>query len=267
MEEEIQVPDELELEDVLTAPEKVSVVIERKSATPVEKEYWIRPPNEIEQSMSQSAARKIARELRERLEDEKSEEHELLIKDNLEEMTLPEMRLIWLTSNLFQKTFELNRRSLNDRDEFFVARPEGKENGVIPPTHAEMDQYEKDKKLSEKDRLVSLQEEQKRVFAQLKTQAEELNTEDLANVVQPLMIEQMIAEELNNQYGLQVLIRCTFLDPDLTKRAFQNTDQAKKMLNTKNGRKVLESLLSAHKGLMLDPDALKNSVGVLKSLG
>lgn len=258
MEDEILVPDELELEDVLTAPEKVTVVIERKDKPPVEKAYWIRPPDEIEKTMAQSASRIIARELREKLYDPDSEEHKLLVVDRLQDMTTDEKRLIWLTSNLVQKTFELNRRSLNDRDEYFVERPEGKEDGIIPPTNQEMDQYEDNKQDAEKQRLTSVSEQQKALFNELKKQSEKLSEDDLDNIVEPLMIDQMISEEWNLQFGMQVLIRCTFSDPDLTQRSFMNTQQALKLRNTKNGQKVLESLLSAHRGLMLDPDHLKN---------
>lgn len=258
MVEEIVVPDDLGMEDVLTAPERVTVTIERKGNTPVEKEYWIRPPDDLERAMAQNSARRVSRELRELLLDSESEQYDLIIEAGFEEMTIEEMRLLWLTSELMQQSYEMSRRSLNDRDDFFVEPPEGKDDGVIPPTIGEMDQHEIDKRAAEKERLTSLSDQQKSLFDRLKKEAEDLNTDDLRNIVEPMIVEQKTAEEWNNQYGMAVLARCTFKDPQLTEKAFKDVEAAKKLLNTSNGKKVLESLLLAHKGLMLDPDALKN---------
>lgn len=254
MDEEILVPDELELEDVLGTPEKVTV-FEGKS---FERTYWVRPPDELEKTMAQSAARKVARELRDKLLDPESEMRELIIVGRLEEMTDDEKRLIWLTANLMQQSFELNRRSLNDRDEYYVPRPEGKEDGVIPPTDAEMNEYEDAVRDSEKERLTSVSEQQKALFNDLQRQSKELSKEDLDNIIEPLLIEQTASEEWNLQYGMQMLIRCTYTDPDLTERAFPDIKSALRLRNTKRGQVVLESLLATHRALMLDPDQLKN---------
>lgn len=249
----IQVPDEYELDDVLTEPAMISIILGSK-----EKKYWIRPPTDSEKAMCQNAARRKSRELRALLDDPSSEEHELLIAAGMENMSIEEKKLLWLTSNLYQKTFELSRRSMENRDEYFVPQPEGTEEGIIPPTNEEMDKYETDKIKSEKERMEDLSSEQKRLFTGLKAQVEQLTNHDIDNAVQPLMVEQQVSSEWNNQYGLQVLARCTFLDPDLSKRAFLSPEKAQKLLNNKNGQKVLEALLNAHNGLMLDPDLLKN---------
>jgi hypothetical protein len=256
-EEEILVPEDLGLEDVLTEPERVPVVITVKGKA-VEKEYWVRPPDDLEKAMAQNGARKVSRELREVLTDPKSEMHQLIVRAGIEEMTADEMRLLWLTSKLIQESYELSRMSLEDRDDFFVPRPEGKNDGVIPPTLEENDQYEIDKRAAEKDRLTSLADQQKAMFARLRKEADKLSMDDLRNVVEPMIIDQKTQEEWANQYGLQVLVRCTFLDPQLTERAFKDDKAARRLLNTNNGKKVLEALLLAHKGLMLDPDQLKN---------
>lgn len=257
MDEEILVPDELELEDALGTPEKVTVVVNQKGKS-TERTYWVRPPDELEKTMAQSAARIRGRELRDKLIDPNSEEHQLIVVGRLQDMTDDEKRLVWLTANLVQKSFELNRRSLDDRDEYYVPHPEGKEDGLIPPTNAEMDAYEDAKRDAEKERLGSVQEQQNNLYKELKQQADELDTDDLNNIIEPVMIEQMTAEEWNLQYGMQILVRCTFTDENLTKRAFMNMDQALRLRNSKAGNHVLESLLAAHRGLMLDPDQLKN---------
>jgi len=257
MVEDIVVPDDLGLEDVLTAPERVTVTVVRNNK-PVEKEYWIRPPDEMERAMAQNAARRVSRELRELLINEKSEEHDLIITAGLEEMSLEEMRLLWITSELVQKSFEMSRRSLEDREEFFVERPVGKEEGVIPPTTGEMDQYEIDKREAEKERLTSLNGQQKTLFERLKKESENMDKNDLLNVIEPMIVDQKTAEEWNNQYGMQILVRCTFNDAQLTEKTFTGVDQAMKLFRTNSGKKVLEALLLAHRALMVDPDQLKN---------
>lgn len=253
MEDEIQVPDELELDDVMSKPADVTVVVGNKERT-----YWLRPPTDKEKDMARSLARRVSRALREQLEDESSEEHDLLIKAPVEEMTVDEKRLIWLSSNIYQKTFELSRMSLENRDEYYVEEPEGKEDGIIPPTLKEQDDYDKAKTDAEKQRLYDLQASQKSAFAELRRESEEMSEEDLDNVVIPLLIEQKVAEELNNQYGLQVMVRCTFDDEALTKRSYETTERALRLLNTKQGKSAMERLLLTHSGLMLDPDQLKN---------
>ena len=258
LEEEIQVPEEYDLEDLLTEPEKVTVLVERRGKPPVEQHYWIRPPDELEKTMAQNAARKVARELRELLQTEGSEERELLVNTALEEMTEEEMRLLWVASNLVHQSYEMERRSLNDREDFFVPRPEGKDDGVIPPTVDELDQYEIDKRKAEKDRLASLNKQQKSLFTRLSKEADELDVNDLKNIVEPMIIEQKTAEESNNQYGMYILVKCTYKDPELTEKAFKDMKAAMRLLNTKQGEKVLQAILTAHRGLLMDIDQLKN---------
>ena len=250
---DIEIPEEYSLDDLMADAPEVEVEVGKKTM-----KFWIRPPTDPEKGMSQNVARRKSRELRARLEDPETEEHELLVKAELENMTPDEMRLIWLTSNLFRKTFELSRRSLNDRDEYFVPAPEGQEDGVIPPTNEDMDRYEQDKLGQEMKRLEDQQEQQTIIFKELQAESQAIPQDDLGKVIYPLIIEQQVSKEWNNQYGLQVLVRCTFSDKDLTKRAFEGTEQAVRLMNTQNGQKVLDALLNAHSGLMLDPDRLKN---------
>jgi hypothetical protein len=252
-EDEILVPDELEMDDILGKPTSVTVVVGNRKRT-----FWLRPPTDMERDMARALARRTVNELRDRLENEKTEEHDLLIRSAMEEMTPDEKRLIWLTANLFQKTFELSRLSLENRDEYFVAEPEGKMEGIVPPSAKEVADYDKAKKASEKDRLNDLNKSQKDAFAELKRESQELNIDDLDNLVRPLLVEERLGTEWNNQYGLQVLVRCTFDDEDLTKRSYETTERALRLFNTKQGKSAMEKLLMTHTALMLDPDQLKN---------
>ncbi len=253
MEEEIIVPRELEMEDVLVDPVSVEVVVGNKKRT-----FWVRPPTDMEQDMARVLSRRRSRELRTLLEDDSTEEHDLLVRGAMEEMTLEEKRLIWLTFNLYQKTYELSRLSLENREEFYVAPPEGKQDGIIPPTNKDMDEYEDAKQDAERDRLGNLQQSQNSVFAELKREAQDMSGDDLDNAIQPILIEQRLAEEANNQYGLQVLVRCTFNDKDCTNRSYETPEQALRLLNTKRGKSAMERLLAAHSALMMDADQLKN---------
>lgn len=249
----VQVPEEYDLDDVIIDPPSVTVVLGAKSKT-----FWIRPPTDPEKAMAQAVARKKSRELRARLEDPENEEHQLLVVDEMENLTTAEMRLIWLTSNLFQKTFEINRRSLDDREDFFVPSPEGSEDGVIPPTNEDMDRYEQAKIDSEGDRLEAIAKQQQVAFKELQDKSEEIPEDDLRNLIHPLIIDQQASREWSAQYGMQIIVRCTFLDKELTKKAFETPERALRLQNSTNGQKILDELSAAHSGLMLDPDRLKN---------
>lgn len=252
----VTAPEEYSLDDLLMEEdERMKVVIKAGKG---EKTFWIRPPTETEKVMAQNAARQKSRALRERLIDPENEEHQLLIKAEMDNMTQEEMRSVWLASNLFQKTFELTRRSLDNREDFFVPAPEGQEDGVIPPTSTQMDEYETAKRKVEQDRLENVADEQEKLLKELQEQSQELPIDKLAEVVQPILVELKASAEWNAQYGLQILIRCTFLDQERTKRAFEGTGAALRLENSPGGKKVLDELLQAHSGLMLDPDRLKN---------
>lgn len=254
MAENIKVPEEYSLDDLLAEEvPSVTVAVGKK-----EKTFWIRPPTDAERAMSQNAARQKSRALRELLLNPESEEHQLLVKAEMENMTSEELRLVWLTSNLFQKAFEVNRKSLDNRDEYFVPSPEGKEDGLIPPTGAEMDEYETAKRVQEEQRLKDVSDAQSAIYEELKQESESMSDETIRGIIGPLVIDQQASREWNSQYGLQILARCTFLDQDLTERAFKTTEEAMRLQNTKSGSKVLDSLLNAHSGLMLDPDRVKN---------
>jgi hypothetical protein len=211
-----------------------------------------------EKAMAQNAARQKSRKLKQLLEDPQSEEHQLLVAAETDNMSLDELRMVWVTANLYQRVFEAQRRSIDNRDEFFVPRPEGKEDGVIPPSHDDLNQYEIEREAQEKERLQGLLDQQTVIYNELMAKANEMSEETVKAIIQPLIIDQLTSREWNNQYGMQVLVRCTFLDEDLTQRAYQTVEEAQRLLNTKNGQKVLESLLNEHRGLMLDPDLLGN---------
>lgn len=253
MVDEIQIPEEYSLDDILNDVPKVTVIVRNK-----EKNFWIRPPTDSERAMSQNAARQKSRILRALLEDPETEEHNLLIKVETENMTDEDVRLVWLTSALFQRIVEINRRSLDNRDDYFVAEPEGKEDGLIPPTNEDLDRYEESKRSQERERLTDLAAQNESIKKELLDQANATPIEDLKKIIYPLIIEQQTSNEWNNQYGLQILVRCTFFDQNLTERAFKSVEEAMRLLNTKDGNKVLQALLEAHSGLQMDPDLLKN---------
>jgi hypothetical protein len=251
---DIEVPEEYSLDDLLAEEvPSVTVTVGKK-----EKTFWIRPPTDSERAMSQNAARQVSRKLRERLLDPETEEHQLLVNAEMDNMSSEELRLVWLTSNLFQKALEVQRRSLDSRDDYFVPTPEGKEDGLIPPSGAEMDEYETNKREQEAQRLRDVSEQQTVIYNELKEKSDNMSDDALRDIISPLIIDQQTSREWQAQYGLQILSRCTFLDQDLTERAFKTVEEALRLHNTKSGQRVLDSLLNAHSGLMLDPDRIKN---------
>lgn len=253
MVEDIQVPDEYTLDDLLADAPSVTVEVGKKSKT-----FWVRPPTDTEKAMAMNAARIKSRELRDRLMDSETEEHTLLVKGDLSNMTEDEQRLLWFASNLFQKTFEINRRSMDQREDFFVEAPEGSPDGVIPPSNEDWDRYESERRTQEMARLKAAAAEQKKAMKALEKKSKEIPVEDLATEVQPWLVERQASREWQSQYGMQVLVRCTFLDAGLEKRAFDGPEQAMKLHNTAGGRLVLDALLAKHQELLLDPDLLKN---------
>lgn len=249
-----ELPEELTLDDLFADAPKVTVQVGKKVKT-----FYVRTPTEPEKAMAINAARIKSRELRERLNDPETEEHKLLIEEEINNLTIEEKRYIWLAYNLVQKSSELRRRSVEDRDEFYVEPPEGREGGIIPPTNAELDEYEIAKRGQEVVRMDSLQEQQALAFKELKEQSETIAENDLDNIVRPILIDQKTTTEWNNQYGMQILIRCTFLDVEMKQKAFpEGTEQVLRLENTTGGRKVLHELLQTHNGLTLDVDELGN---------
>lgn len=248
-----------DLDDLIFDPPAVTVEIKGKSRT-----FYIRPPDEMERSMAQASSRAQSRDLRKRLESPRSEERRLLITEQLESVNDDELRLIWTTQRLMQEIFKIERRSLENRDEYFVPAPEESEPGV-PPTAEDVERWEDDKDKAEKHREEDVVAAQKAATKALEDQAKTFSHKSLIEQISPQIVEQLAGREWNAEFGFQLIVRCTFLDKNLTKPAFKTIGIVKRLMVTPEGTKLIEELRNAHMGLMLQPDSLGNLEGEAKS--
>lgn len=243
---------EYTLEDIIFEPPHVDIVLQNK-----ERRFWVRPPTPIEKDMCQAVARSRSRELRKILNNPKTEEHKLLIKSQVDDLTDEDLQLLWVAANLYQKIFEINRISLDNREEYFVPEPKGKEDGVIPPTAEEMEQYEEAKEKAEQQRQDDVAAAQEQARKSLENEAKAKPKKELRDSVIATLVEQKCQEEWNAQYGLQLIFRCTYLDKDLGQRAFKTEGYLRRMAVSPDGERLIERLRNEHMGLMLNPDLLK----------
>jgi len=250
--------EEYTLDDLIFEPPNVVVEVDGKT-----KKFWLKPPTETERQMAQNAARAQSRELRKELENPKSEKRQLLVDEEVNNLSEDELRMLWTSKRLFKKIFEAQRTSLDNRDDFFVPAPVGPdgEEGIIPPSMEDMDRYEDDKEEAEKRRQEELEASQKQAAEALQTESKAVSLADLLSDVVPNLIDQFCQREWNAEYGVQLVARGTFLDKGLSKPAFKTADKVKRLLLTEGGRKIVEELTRGHLGMQLDPDKVKNSEG------
>lgn len=256
--------EEYTLDDLVFEPPSVVIEVDGKT-----KKFWLKPPNETERQMAQNAARAQSRALRKELEDKKSEKRQLLIDEEINNLSEDELRMLWTSKRLFNRIFEAQRTSLENRDDYFVPAPVGPdgEDGIIPPTPEQMDRYEDEKEESEKRRQEELAASQKQAAEALQIESKAVSHKDLISDVVPNLIDQFCQREWNAEYGVQLVTRGTFLDKRLNRPAFKTADNVKALLLTEGGRKIVEELTRGHLGMQLDPDKVKNSEGDSKLLG
>lgn len=247
------------IDQLLIEPHKVLVPTGKTIRKEGEKAYdeevpvWIRPLTEIERSLAQGAARAHSKSMRKVLSNPDSEEHQLLIQSEVEDLTREQLEQAWVASNLINRAMQVRRKSLEDRDDSYIPEPEGSPDGVILPTAEELEAYEEAVEGAEDQREENVKEAVKNVRTQLEEEVVGMDDDVLKAEVVPKFIDSICGNVWNREYSLQQILRGTFKDKKLTQRAFESIGDVYALKDS-----AKQKLAEEHMGLLIDPDAIKN---------
>lgn len=233
----------LTIESLLVRPQSVEL--------PGGVKVWVRPLSQIERELCQGAARRASRDLRKLLEDPKTEQHQLLVVEELQEYDIKQLRDLWIGSRLIQKALQINRESLENRDETYVPEPEG--NDLTPEA---MDRYEDEVEEVEQQRETGVAGAIGTASKQLDEEVQGISEDALREQAHPALIEHQLSEVWTREFAAQMLVRATFNDKECRKFTFKTSNEVF-MLRPD----VLKHLTDSHYGLMVEPEAIKNLAG------
>lgn len=234
----------LTIADLLVKPQSLSLSMGDRTL-----KLWVRPLSTTERELCQATARGVSRRLQRELEDPKTENHRLLIADELEVFNKGQLQELWVNAHLLDRAIKINVKSLEDRDQTFVPEPEG-ENVTV----SEINAYENTIDDNEESRETNVNAAVNAARKLLQEEVKTITLKELKSSAAPNLIEQIVSQEWQREYSVAMLARGTFLDQDCQKPAFKTNEQVK-MLRPD----ALEQLTSAHYGLILEPEALKVS--------
>jgi bisphosphoglycerate-dependent phosphoglycerate mutase len=235
------------LDQLLLGPQK----IELPSFTDEPIYVWVRRLTQVERDLCTAAARRASRDMRRVLENKESEERQLLVEDEISEYDLEAMRAAWVTARLTRRAMKIYKQSLEDRDQTYIPEPEGDD--VMP---ADIEQWENAVEDTEADREKNVVTAIESAQRQLNKEVEEISLEELQDVSIPTLIDTICSDIWTNEYTAQMICRGTFKDADAIKPAFKTAQEVKRLLP-----KAMAELSKAHMGLLVDPEAVKNSEG------
>jgi len=216
---------------------------------------YVKPLTQIDRDLSQGAARRASRELRRLLEDRSTEEYQLLVEDEIAEYSTEDLRSLWVSARIVEKTLEIQRKSLEDRDKTYVPEPEGED-----ATPASLDRYENEVEDIEQQREDSVIKQAQAARKALMKESESKTEDELRDLAKPDLIETILSREWQQEFAVQMILRGTYEDAKATKFAFKTPDQVRQLRPD-----TLEFLAQSHYGLMVDPEELKASGGETKS--
>lgn len=239
----------LTLEDLLVKPQRVEL--------PGGLKVFIRRLSQIERDLCTAAARRMSRDWRKILEDPKSDEHQLLVADEVNLFDKEALRASWVNSRLLRKALLIDKDSLESRDETYVAEPEGDD--LLP---SDIEHYENEVEDIEEQREVSVKQRVEAAQKELNKEVEKLSLEDLRANAEPAQIDAICSDQWTTEYVAQMITRGTFKDKECSKPAFKTANEVKRLQAP-----ALEALSNAHMGLLvnLEDHKLKISGGEQKS--
>ena len=232
------------IDDLIQKPREVTLDIGDRKVT-----MWIRSSRDPERTMATANARKASRTLRKLLEDPKTEQYQLLIKDELDEADKNSLRRVWVNGKLIPRALEIRQQSLEERE--YVPSPLDNEEGVATPK--DMDHYEDRVEEVEEEREMNVLKAINTARRQLEEESEKIKEKDLYKAAIPPLIESQCAQAYEVEYTAQLILRCTFSDKKCTTHVFDNIEEVYSLRPD-----VLERLTREHMALMLDPEAVKN---------
>lgn len=231
------------LEELLVGPQQIEL------ETPSGKlKLYVRRLNSIERDMCTASARRASKEMRKQLMDRESEAYNLLVKDEVEEYSIDNLRQAWVNSRLSKKSIQIYRASLESRDETFIPEPEGDD-----VTAAEIEEWELKTENIEELREANVAQAIKSANMQLMEEAKELSEEDLLEQAIPVIIDTICQDIWTTEYVSQLIARGTYKDKDATKPAFTSSNEVKRL-----GADALRVLSRSHMALLVEPEAVKN---------
>ena len=249
------------LDDILVKPQRVDITVKKGKPTKNAQgvldyphlTFWIRPTRQAERDISGAAARRASRTLRKSLETEGTEERETLVLDEVLDADIDSLRVLWVTEKVIERAVKLRQDSLEDRE--YVPEPEGDD-----LTSRDLDLYENEVDDAEERRELSVGEAIVRAREELEEQVKHIDEEKLRELAIPVQIESVLNRVYETEFVAQIIYRCTFNDKTCKDRAFEDIEQVYAL-----GHEAMTKLTNAHMSFMIDPEAVKNLAGGLKS--
>jgi len=247
------------LDELLTDPEPLDLTVRKREGdryVDATLRLFVRRPSDIERQVAMGAANAARRAMRKRLADPKSEEHQNLLIEALEDADPEQLRNIWVNGHLMTRAVEIQQNSLEERE--YVPEPEG------ITTSKEEDAYEEAVEAAEKDRLTALLEAIESARLALNKEAEAIDHDALLESAKPAHIETIVASEWQSRYTSEVIVRCTFNDKGYKKPTFKTLSELEKFRSQRPS--AYTQLADTHRALLLDMEpGLGKSLGQLDS--
>lgn len=238
------------LDEFRTGPKEVPLKYGGKELS-----VWVRRPNTPEKQLIEQYARIASRDLRKALDNPKSKEHQTLVKSEIASYERQELELIWMAGELFRRTFEFERQTLEDRDQTFVPEPQS-EDAIHFPSQAEIDHHETEVEKVEGEREEAVKEAQANIAEQLKVEAEQMTLAALRKNAVPRRIDQLCGAIYNEEYTAQLVARCTFEDEDEKRPMFKTVSEVR--LFFRDQPEIAQQVSNGHQSLMVNPEEAKN---------
>lgn len=231
------------LEELLIGPQPV----ELQTPSGILKVY-VRRLNQVERDMCTAYARRVSKDLRRKLMDPESDEHNLLVADEIAEYDIAALRRIWVDSRLSRRSLAIYRQSLEARDQTYIAEPEGDD--VLP---SDIEQWEINVEQAEEMREANVLQAIKSARTALEEEVAQISDETLMEEAGPQLIDNLCSDVWTTEYVTQMIARGTFKDKEATKPAFKTSDEVKRL-----NPETLAILSKSHMALLVDPEAVKN---------
>lgn len=234
------------LDDLLLKPKDITVEFEGKKPLTM----WLRPPRDPDRTMATALARKASRSLRKLLEDRESEEHEVLVRSELEAADENTLRQVWVNGKIIPRAIEIRQASLEERE--YVPNPlDDEDRTAVSPR--EMDKYEDKVDEVEEDREFNVMRAISQAQKDLAEEAKKIKPKDLIEAAIPSMIESLCEDAYQLEFVSQIIKRCTFEDKKLTKQVFSDVEQVYDLSPT-----VRSTLVLNFQNMLGDVEAVKN---------
>lgn len=238
------------VDELLTDPEPLDIetgkrVKDKKTGEMVDAtlRFYVKRPTDIEKEMCTNAANGARRAYRKLLQDEKSPEHQLRLKEPLEDADDSVLRTLWVQGHLMERAAEIQLLSLEERE--VVPDLEG---DIIPA--AVRDDHDEKVEAAEDNRVKNLIEAINSAQRELEEDAKAIAHEALLLAAMPAHIETLAQGIWNDTYTANIIVCGTFTDKDYRKPAFKTANQITTLRSQKP--RIYQRLASTHAALLME---------------